>query len=236
VADPLVFSNDADFDADVLNLAFSTLDLRLKALEGLTIDYAAAIAQIQGVGLARLEDALRPVYDALTEIAQLGAVFTTTSATPGTLALGTMSFVIEASAWRQFAAAGYLIARSAADPSLGVSGRLQSYDRTTGTLTILVDALAGPADTPIASWSITAGVDPGALRTYLDNSVSSLRDQLVGGASAALDSFGEIEARITKLIGTATSAADTLGELQATATANASAALDQAVAMAIALG
>lgn len=62
----------------------------------------------------------------------------TTSATPGA---GAKSFTIEPS--RSFVTGMYLVATSASDPNTRMSGYVQSYNGTTGALTLTVDAFSG---------------------------------------------------------------------------------------------
>jgi hypothetical protein len=71
----------------------------------------------------------------------------TTSVTPGA---GAKSFVIEAS--RSFVVGMYLVATSQSDPNTRMSGYVQSYNGTSGALTLTVDAFSGSA--PKADWVI----------------------------------------------------------------------------------
>lgn len=71
----LVFSSDEAFDEKRLNAAMKVIDARLRALEPFSPSWAAAIAELQAFGLKRLDDALRPVYEQVTAISQVGVMF-----------------------------------------------------------------------------------------------------------------------------------------------------------------
>lgn len=201
-----------------MNAAMGHLNGRLNALETPKASYDAKLADLQSIGLARIANALVPVYNALTAVAQLGAIFTAPSASAATFSAGTKVFVIGPDKAGVYAAAAYVAAISTADPTQIISGRLQSYDSTTGTLTLLCDTFTGPAGGSNAGWTLTPAPDAAVLRTYTDS-------------------------KITALIDTADAAGNTLGKLQASINANAAAipvaqaaATANALALAIALG
>lgn len=79
----------------------------------------------------------------------------TTSVTPGA---GAKSFTIEAS--RSFVTGMYLVATSAGDPNTRMSGYVQSYNGTTGALTLTVDAFSGSV--PKADWVIGVAAPGGS--------------------------------------------------------------------------
>lgn len=79
----------------------------------------------------------------------------TTSVTPGA---GAKSFTIEAS--RSFVVGMYLVATSASDPNTRMSGYVQSYNGTTGALTLTVDAFSG--STAKADWVIGVAAPGGS--------------------------------------------------------------------------
>lgn len=225
----LVFVDGEDLTAKVLNDAFSNLDLRLRAFEGLNLSYQQAIDTLNQFGLQRLNDALQPVYDSLIQLGSLGAVFTTTSVTPNTIGLGTATFVVKPEDKDRFAAAAYISAIEAGSASASVSGPLQAYNRTTGTITILVDAFTGTEGASFSSWVISAGASFSSSKLYVDNAIAAL----IGSADSFADTLGELEQMImnntTAITNNATNAQTLANTAQANATAN-------ALALAIALG
>lgn len=225
----LVFVDGEDLTADVLNAAFSNLDLRMRAFEGLNLSYQQAIDTLNQFGLQRLNDALQPVYDALIQLGSLGAVFTTTSVTPNTIGLGTMTFTVKPEDKDRFAAASYITALESGSASASVSGALQNYNRTTGVITILVDALTGTEGSSFSAWTISAGASFSSAKMYIDNAIASL----IGSADSFGDTLGELEQMIrnntTAITNNATNTQVIANTAQANATAN-------ALALAIALG
>jgi hypothetical protein len=229
----LVFNDTDDFTSAWLNKAFASLDLRVRAIEGLNVSYTDAINVLNQFGLQRLNDAMQPVYDALINIAQLGAIFTTTSTSSVTLGLGTKTFVIAEANRTVFAAAAYISAVNSADATQVISGKTQSYDRTTGTLTLLADSFEGNAGDTVSNWTISAAVDFNPLQTYVDAALASLKAQLTGTADSSGDTLGELEAAIQAANAAIASLNSAVPQAQSDAT---TAATSNALALAIALG
>lgn len=79
----------------------------------------------------------------------------TTSVTPGA---GAKSFTIEAN--RSFVAGMYVVATSTSDPTIQMSGPVQSYNPTTGAMVIAVDSYRGA--TAKADWVIGVAAQGGS--------------------------------------------------------------------------
>ncbi|RFB80396.1 hypothetical protein [Methylovirgula sp. 4M-Z18] len=153
----LDFVTNKSASPERMNLAMAALDLRLRTLESYKPNFDALLAQIQQVGLDRLNTALLPVYNELVSIANLGAIFVATSAPSVTVATGNVPFVIDASLAQQFAPAQWLVAMSA-DAGVVMAGHVVSYVRATGTLTINVSNAFGAG--AHGNWTIFPTVPP----------------------------------------------------------------------------
>lgn len=216
-----------------MDRAMAHLDGRLGALEVPAKSFDAVLLSLQSIGLQRITDALTPVYASLVAIGQLGAVFTASSSTPATFGLGTKTFVVAADQRSTFAAAAYISAVAASDATQSLSGRVQSYDRATGTLTVLCDAFTGTQDASNAAWTLTASVDFSQIKNYVDAAVAAAKAQVIGSADSAGDTLGELEAMLAAAQAAISTLNTAVPQAQANATAAASA---QALALAIALG
>jgi hypothetical protein len=154
---------DLDFAAnpaatpDRMNTAMANLHGRLSALETYKPNFDALLAQLQQVGLSRINDALLPIYNELASLANLGTLFSATSASSVPIATGAATFIIDESMRGQFAPAAW-IAAQAPDASAAVAGDVVSYDRTTGTLIVNVSYTFG--DGTLDSWIISPTAPP----------------------------------------------------------------------------
>lgn len=186
----LVFNDKDDFNSNVLNSAFSSVDLRLRAVEGLNASYEDAINTLNQYGLQRLNDAMQPVYDQLVKISQIGVIFTTTSQTSAMIAQGPVTFIVTAGTARtQFAAAAFLQVRSALDPSIAMYGSTDSYNATTGELKLLITETSGTSATPINDWVISAAATPDLLTKAHDVGAYTMQEvnDLIENATGNID-------------------------------------------------
>lgn len=210
--DPLVFSADEDFTASRLNKAMQVVNLRLKATEAVRADFDAAVATLKEVGLARINDALLPAYQELAGLIQLGVLFTTTSASPVVLGAGARTFLIAEADRERFGAAAYLGAQKTGDPTIRLSGALQSYDRASGLLVIAVDQVVGPAGATVAAWTISAAAPPDyattahAVGAYTQAETDAVIEVLAAGLLGGVAPAGNTLAKLYGLIGTNTAA------------------------------
>lgn len=156
----LTFDENEDFTADRLNSAMKTLDARLRAQESMKVSFEDAVDTLNRFGLQRLQEAVQPVYDRLSEISHLGAIFTADSKSTVSVGVGTRTFIISSDNRDAFAAAAYIGVQSTEDPETLLFGPLQSYDRLTGTLVIGVSQFEGTQGANFSSWRISAAAAP----------------------------------------------------------------------------
>lgn len=170
-----------------LNRRFEDIDLRVHRQEEIEKSWGEALSQLQRVGLARLDDALLPVFNRLHEIASLGAIFTARSATAIEITTGLKRLVIDEADRDRFAPAAFVAAFVETDLGKAVMGWVESYDRASGELTLRVDRTAGAGQG--ASWVIHAA-------SATDN--ASAAEQAAASAVAATAATAEaIAARDT---------------------------------------
>ncbi|BCM87901.1 hypothetical protein [Methylobacterium indicum] len=161
----LDISKDETFSKDRLDQAFAYLVQRLLVLDSFRPSWEEQLSLFQTIGLTRLDDALRPVYEDLVSITQLGVMFTASSKTATVLGTGLKTFTISDADKTRFAAAGYLSIQDVSIPENTMFGLLQSYDRVSGQLSILVDQFVGDEGATIANWRISAAASPNVLTT-----------------------------------------------------------------------
>lgn len=180
----LTFSADESFDEKRLNKAMGVLDARLRALEPFSPTWEAAVADLRQFGLARLEDALRPVYQQVTEISQVGAMFSASSASALTVATGLQTLLLMEADRARFAAAAYIGVMKSDDTSVQVSGRLVSYDRDTGVLIIDADRIAGSGT--YAGWRVSASVDGAIFQSVVESLAAQFEVALADAIASKL--------------------------------------------------
>lgn len=156
--------SDLDFFADRaasparMDRAMSNLHGRISALETYKPNFDAQLAQIQQIGLTRLNDVMMPIYDALVVLTHLGAVFTAQSSTSLAIDMGLKAFVIDDLQQRQTFAPAQWLSAMTADALNAMAGRLVSYDRDSGTLVIYVMETYGGGT--VSPWIISASSPP----------------------------------------------------------------------------
>jgi hypothetical protein len=161
----LDISPDEDFSKDRVDRAFAYIIQRLLILDSFRPGFEDQINLLRETGLTRLNEALQPIYNSLVEIGQIGIMFTATSTTPASLGTGVKTFKVREIDRPRFAAAAYLSVQDTTNVENTMFGLLQSYDRTTGTVTILVDQFVGPETTVGTEWRISAAASPNVLTT-----------------------------------------------------------------------
>ncbi|MEE9481865.1 hypothetical protein [Methylobacterium ajmalii] len=161
----LDISADEELTKDRLDRAWKYVVDRLLIIDSFRPSWEEQLDLLRSTGLARLDQALKPVYDGLVEVTQLGILFTADSTTPTTIGTGLKAFTVSKADRDRFAAAAYLSAQDTATPENTMFGRLQSYDRTAGVVTILVDQFAGEEGASSSTWRISAAASPNILAT-----------------------------------------------------------------------
>jgi hypothetical protein len=142
----------------------TAIENRLAAIEGgVVVQYQTALAELQADGQDALSEIVQPVFDDISAMASLGAIFSATSTSSVTLGLGLKTLTIPSPARDRFAPAGFLAAIDSGNANRALMGSLSSYTRTTGALIINVVAATGvPASgtTTISSWTIVPCAPP----------------------------------------------------------------------------
>lgn len=139
---PNQLPTDLDFKADKaasperMNRAMSNINDRVSALETYKPQFDELLATIQQTGLNKLNDILLPIFVELTSLLQLGEIMSAQSASSVTIGMGAKTFVVDDDAQAAVFAPAKWLSIMTADAAVGMSGRLTSYDRTTGTLVL----------------------------------------------------------------------------------------------------
>jgi hypothetical protein len=156
---------DEDFSKDRLDRAFAYIIQRLLILDSFRPGFEDQINLLRETGLTRLNEALEPIYNSLVEIGQIGIMFTAYSKSPALLGTGVKTFKVREIDRPRFAAAAYLSIQDTTVVENTMFGLLQSYDRTTGIVTVLVDQFVGPELYMGSEWRISAAASPNVLTT-----------------------------------------------------------------------
>jgi hypothetical protein len=231
-------------DPDYWNVRLEDIDRRVDANEAALTNLDDVAARVEGAAFDRINNVITPiVVETINRVATIANLFSATSATENTLAFGQTVFVVDAGQRETFAHQNYVSITPADTRSAGLLAPVLSYDRTTGALVIDPEVVWGSGT--YASWLISASQPADAHVLRKDNPHETTAAQVGAYTQAQVDKIvsDAVAAAVLKLIGNASVNGDTLGELEAliaglsaTVAANAAAATEEAVAMAIALG
>lgn len=141
-------------DPKTLNSRYRDIDLRITKLEDIEKDWTDALAALTSLGLERINEVLRPAYEEIRSLADLGAIFTAHSVTPMTLETGMHRFTLDEAERDIYAPARYIAAFCDSDPSKALLGWVQAYDRASGVLDVMVDKVAGTSVVPVGGWTL----------------------------------------------------------------------------------
>lgn len=200
---PLQVTSDDAFTENVWALAMQYIVQRFSAVEAFEPSWQAAVDDLQAYGFSRLDDAFAPLYEQIANISSLGSVFSAFSSAPQLIkATGPVIFTIDdVSARQQFAFSTYMVAVSS-DGVSTMSGLITAYDRTTGKLSMTVQAMTGINGGTSVNWTISPSLPPLATNLPVDGgNVDSapgqkilLKRTLTGAVPAAASlSSGEFE-------------------------------------------
>ncbi len=140
----VAFKRDTKLSQEELNRRMKILTDAIEILRAFEPDWQAQVNALLAVGLERIDDALLPIYERIMEIAHLGTIFSTTSASIETFGLGVKRFVVPEQHRPNFAPSRFLLLMAAEGSFDAVMfARLSSYDRETGELTVLVGNSTG---------------------------------------------------------------------------------------------
>ena len=150
--------------AEYFNEVHEDIDLRVHTVEEKAVGWDEAISNFEALGLSRLNDVLTPisaqildVYNGIKDVADLGAIFTASSATSNQITTGQKFFVIDAASRARFAPAAFVSIYTSDSPAQGMLARVSSYNRANGTLSVLVEQTTGSGT--FSSWIITPSIE-----------------------------------------------------------------------------
>ncbi|MGI9425939.1 MAG: hypothetical protein ACR2PA_22380, partial [Hyphomicrobiaceae bacterium] len=152
--------DETPVDPEWVKRVFGDLDNRIDSLEEQKATVDEAVAELQELGLERIDEVLAPAFQEVQDLANLGVLLSADSDTSVAIATGSKSFTIVEDDRDTFAPASYLIIRSKADSANAMSGFLTSYDRETGALVVDVQQANGSGTH--ADWEVTVGALPDA--------------------------------------------------------------------------
>ncbi|WP_321336584.1 hypothetical protein [Breoghania sp.] len=195
----------------VWNSFVAEIATRLRSLEAVKVSWDAVSETAVSVALTRINEVILPLSQSLADMAEFGFL-TAASASEVTLAVGEVAeFVIGDETQRElFQPTPFLaITREATVDDYAI-GRLNAYDKSTGTLQIIVDVIVGTAG-PYSDWYIAglAGSVPAEVamldevRTARDAAATSEQnaatseENAAGSEQAAGDSARDAAAALT---------------------------------------
>lgn len=220
-------------DPQYWNRRFDDIDRRISKNEDDLLNLDEIADRVEGIALERIDQVVTPiVVETIERVRDIPNLFRTTSLTSETIGLGLKSFTIAEGDWNTFAHQDYVYAYVNGDTSKGMVGAVQSYDAVTGVLVFDAEVAWGGSTTH-ADWKIGATAPADAHANRFDNPHEVTAAQVGAYTTDQVDVA--IQAAKDELVGTAGTLVDTLGEIDNKIEANATDAVNTAVAMAIAM-
>lgn len=162
------FTLNPDASPARMNSAMTTIDQRLSSLEIPAKNLDQVIAQIQSIGLQRLTDAIKPIYDQALTLVNLGALLTAHSSSPGTCLATLQPFIIDEIQRGGFATSLWMAATSD-DGEAYLVGQVIAYHADTGLLSFnIVETNGTGAHT---GWTFSPTTSPTVASTFIDGGV-----------------------------------------------------------------
>jgi hypothetical protein len=179
--------NDNLGDPDFWNKRFQDIDLRLAARELDGERIADAVTQLTSLALQRLNDTFLPlILEAQSRLSNFGVLFTASSASANAVETGEKQFVLSAETRAGWVFVDYVNISRIADPTTQLIGRVLSYDRPSGLVTVDV-VLADGAGTH-DDWQITVSTKPDVTHaTRTDNPHETTAAQVGAYSTAEVD-------------------------------------------------
>lgn len=171
----IAWGRTTKLDQEELNRRAKIVADAIEALRAFAPSWEAEVEALRSVGLDRINNALLPAYQQIIDIANLGALLSTSSDSSVTIGNGAKTFVVPETKRLNFAPTPYLIAYANGDFDLSMIGTVSSYSSETGQLVIAVESSKGEGT--FTSWNI------GPVATTAD--LEALRDELQAEAAAA---------------------------------------------------
>jgi hypothetical protein len=154
-------------------------------------DWEAQVAALSEVGLERINNALLPAYNQITEVANLGALFSANSVSSVAIGLGTKTFLINEAQRLNFAPTSYVMAYSGTDFTKSIIGTLTSYDSETGILVMDGKTIVGAGT--FSTWTIGPIATTGELEV-LRNQVIDLAADVTAKKAVVDTKHGQVVA------------------------------------------
>jgi hypothetical protein len=148
------------------NERLKDLDLRLHARELDADTLKAAVDQFQALALSRVNDTLVPILnEAITRLAEIGALFRAESTTELTMMEGPVSIVLTSTTRTSYVVTDYVSVTYADDTTIGFVAKVLDYDRDTGLM--LLDALALSGAGTYDQWVVRVSAAPAAIASQI---------------------------------------------------------------------
>lgn len=141
-------------DPETWNDRFEDLDLRADKLERDLADVNAVGDRVEGVALQRINDVILPlVTEAQERLTDLTNLFAAASATSVEVGTGTKTFVITDGFRDTWVVPEYVFVEKVGDPTVWMSGRSTSFNRSTGQFIMEAEDFGGAGT--VASWGMS---------------------------------------------------------------------------------
>jgi hypothetical protein len=139
-----------------LRRLMSTLEPRFINLENKIVDWEAAVDNITGLGIARVNEVLGPLLEQLQEAAQLGFLLAYATDFENTMVVGEpFGITINSEGFGLFTPTPWLTIQDTDNQNNWGIVQLQSYDKTTGDLSVIPISVHSPS-TAGANWAVSA--------------------------------------------------------------------------------
>jgi len=200
----IAFGRDTELSQQELNRRAKIIADAIEALREFVPEWEKQVNLLSTLGLERINEALLPAYQQIIDIADLGALLSTTSTTPVTIGVGTKTFLVPEAVRLNFAPTSFLMAVADGDFDQHMVGLLSSYDNETGVLVVQVERVSGEGE--FANWQIS----PVATTDDLE----ALRQQVAANAQTATEKAGEAVAARNEAVPAGQAAVQALATFQ----------------------
>ena len=190
----------------------AAIEARLAALELERLTYEQGVDSARAVAIARIDEVITPLLAAISDITNL---FTATSHSSLTVALGAIQFTIDESARATFVVLDYMLLRAQAAIDAVMNGRVINFDRATGVVSLDVIYI-GHVTGSYSAWDCQVSVitdEEHAHRTDNPHATTAAQVGAYTTAQADAATSAAVNTAISNLVNAAPTALDTLKEL-----------------------
>src|SRR5579871_228658 len=167
-------------DPATLSTRFSSIDLRLDALENVSASWNDAAQALINLGLQRINAELTPAFEAVQSMTDIGLLLIAKSHVAVTAGAGDIHFFVDPTDRHRYAPPAYVAAMPEdGSPAPAMLGRVVSFDRISGELVVNVDRVSGSGT--IDAWVIS----PCSPTDTAEAAAEALASQNAAAASAA---------------------------------------------------